>query len=134
MDPFYLRLLLPSQLGVLHCSSHIHVHVPACVHVLDTLSLGREGGGTEEEEERQEGGREGGGTEEEEERQEGGRERRVKEGGGRRWEGREGGKKRGGEMSEEGNMRGREGGKEERRIRNRESSSIEQKTCDVHTA
>ena len=47
MDPFYLRLLLPSQLGVLHCSSHIHVHVPACVHVLDTLSLG-EGGRREE--------------------------------------------------------------------------------------
>ena len=37
-------------------------------------------------------------------------------------------------MSEEGNMGGREGGKEERRIRNRGSSSIEQKTCDVHTA
>ena len=116
MDPFYLRLLLPSQLGVLHCSSHIHVHVPACVHVLDTLSLGeggrRDGGG----------GREAGGREGE------------KGEGGRREVGREGGKKRGGEMSEERNMRGREGGKEERRIRNRESSSIEQKTCDVHTA
>ena len=37
-------------------------------------------------------------------------------------------------MSEEGNMGGREGGKEERRIRNRGSSSTEQKTCDVHTA
>ena len=37
-------------------------------------------------------------------------------------------------MSEEGNMWGREGGKEERRIRNSGSSSIEQKTCDVHTA
>ena len=57
MDPFYLHLLLPSQLGVLHCSSHIHVHVPACVHVLDTLSLeegGRRDGG---------GGREAGGRE-----------------------------------------------------------------------
>ena len=93
MDPFYLRLLLPSQLGVLHCSSHIHVHVPACVHVLDTLSLG-------------EGGRREGGKGE----------------GGRREEGREG-----------GNKRGREGGKEKRRIRNRKSSSVAQKTCDAHT-
>ena len=113
-DPFYLCLLLPSQLGVLHCSSHIHVHVPACVHVLDTLGMeegGRREGG------KGEGGREGG-----------------KGKGGRREEGREGGNKRGGEMSEERNMGGREGGKEERRIRNRESSSTEQKTCDVHTA
>ena len=75
MDPFYLRLLLPSQLGVLHCSSHIHVHAPACVHVLDTLSLGE--GGRRRKRGRREGGREGG-----------------KGKGGRREEGREGGNKR----------------------------------------
>ena len=76
MDPFYLRLLLPSQLGVLHCSSHTHVHVPACVHVLDTLSL--EEAGRRRKRGRREGGREGG-----------------KGKGGRREEGREGGNKRG---------------------------------------
>ena len=71
-DPCYLRLLLPSQLGVLHCSSHIHVHVPTCVHVLDTLSLGE--GGRRRNRDRREGG---------------------KGKGGRREEGREGGNKRG---------------------------------------